>query len=324
MHTCQNHCKVAETKSTPNSQNTEEYRQLALIPLLEIKALMKAKISLVSAFVTCTLAFSSTPGHALEGFESICSLDESCAVQQSTLVAYKNGDNVVYKTLNGGFLCSPATFDIKSPASGISSSTSDAVSQGVPLAGDVHCYAMIGSTTSSISSSSSGPDLKSEGTRLASGTFAIVALSSGKALALSGLESGEDIRVVQQNFRQLPGQVWQLTALDNGYYSIIQPDTQLALEIKDWDTRDGAKLHNTPWINSWNQHWAFEEVEKGVYQIRSRFSGNALDVYEMDKKHNADIVLWTYWGGENQHWRLVPIAQPVEGTQPTAAVLDSE
>lgn len=277
-----------------------------------IKAKIRiAAVVITSALVSSTLIYSapgySAPGPALDGFESICTLDESCAVPQSTLVAFKDNEHTAYQTLSGNFLCNPATFDISSPSH--------------KPTGEAACYAMSSSAASS--SNSSGADVQEQAAAIHSGAYAVVALSSGKALALlSNKGTPEKARVVQQNFRQRPGQLWQVTALDNGYYSIMQPETQLALESKDWNTQDGAKLHHTPWINSWNQHWSLEEVGKGVYQIRSRFSGKALDVYEMDNKHNADVVLWTYWGGENQHWRLVPVLAPTpvadsDSTTPT-------
>lgn len=258
---------------------------------------MKTKTSFVSIVLAGALAYS-LPAYTLEGFESICTLDSSCAVEKSALVAFKSGEQVTYRTLSGNFICSPATFAIEEKASPTPNAYNDA-----------QCYSMLGVTGIS-DPANAVEDAKAQEIKRPSGSFAIVAVSSGKALALSHQESTGTVRVVQQNFRHLPTQVWQVTALDNGYYAIGQPNAQMALESKDWDTRDGAKLQQTEWINSWNQHWQLEPLDAGVYTIRSRFSSHALDVYEINDKHNADVVLWTYWGGENQHWRLVPITQP--------------
>lgn len=270
----------------------------------ELRPIMKTKTSFVSIILASTLAYG-LPAHSLEGFESICTLDSSCAVEKSTLVAFKSGDTVTYRTLSGNFICNPATFALDETASAKASSADNG-----------QCYSMTGMTGFSNSDEGSSSETQQpQQAKLPSGSFAIVAVSSGKALALSGPDAA-DQRVVQQNFRQLPSQIWQVTALDNGYHSIGQPNAQMALESKDWDTRDGAKLQQTEWINSWNQQWQLEPVGTGVYTIRSRFSSHALDVYEINDKHNADVVLWTYWGGENQHWRLVPIDQP-DATEPT-------
>lgn len=260
---------------------------------------MKTKMYFVSTLLVATLGYTSAT-FALDGFESICTLDENCAVDESTLVAFTHNDQITYKTLSGNFLCAPASFNL--PNNTLSNKN------------DAQCYAMIGASSSSSSSSSSGSDLTTADLPLInSGTFAVVSLATGKALALDMLDTNDNsdslsaARVVQQNFGGLSDQVWQITDLENGFYSITLPGTQMALEGKDWDVRDGAKLQPTPWINSWNQHWQLEALDNGAFIIRSRFSGNTLDVYEMNPKHNANVVLWTYWGGENQHWRLVPI-----------------
>lgn len=258
---------------------------------------MKTKLYFVSAVLTCALSYTAS-SQAIEGFEPICTLDESCSVERSTLVGFSTKDQTAYKTLSGNFLCSPTTFDLPGePTSGHS---------------EAQCYAMSPSLGSSSSSSSSGADVKEAPEGISAGTFAIVSLSSGKALALSAGEAAGNERVVQQGFRQLENQVWQVKPLENGYYSITVPGTDLALESKDWDTRDGAKLHKTSWINSWNQHWQIEDNGKGALSIRSRLSSQALDVYPMNNKNNGEVVLWTYWGGDNQHWRLVPVELTAE------------
>lgn len=248
---------------------------------------MKTKMYFVSAVLTCTLGYSAT-SQALEGFDSICTLDESCAVEKSALVAFEAGPEVTYKTLSGNFVCAPQSF-------GLTSAVTEA-----------QCHVMDASSSSTNDTQTTAEDDAETRDSVYSGRFAVITVSSGTALTVSPPEATEG--VTQQNFTEMPGQVWQFTPLDNGYYAITDLEGELALEVKDWETRDGAKLKKTPWINSWNQHWQLDPVGDGVYAIRSRFSGHVLDVYKANDKHNADVMLWTYWGGENQHWRLIPIA----------------
>lgn len=258
---------------------------------------MKSKLYFVSAVLTGALCFIATAqAQPVKGFESICTLDESCSVERPTLVAFAMKELKTYKTLSGNFICNPSTFDLPEDFGSASS--------------DAQCYAMLAAVGSSSGASSSGADPEEVPKQMSAGTFAIVSLSSGRALALGKPDAKDDKRVVQQDFQQLAHQVWQLTPLDSGYYSITVPGTDLALESKDWDTRDGAKLHKTSWINSWNQHWLIEDTGKGALAIRSRLSSQVMDAYPMTNKNSGDVVLWTYWGGENQHWRLVPIDLP--------------
>lgn len=244
---------------------------------------MKTKMYFVSAVLAGTFAYAAA-AQALEGFDSICTLDESCAVERSALVAFETSSEVTYKTLSGNFLCAPQTFGSKATPS------------------EAQCHVMHAS--SSANDTVNTPEVAARDSAYA-GPFAIVTVSSGTALTVSPANATEG--VTQQNFAGKPGQVWQFTPLDNGYYAITDPEGELALEVKDWETRDGAKLKKTPWINSWNQHWQLDPVGNGVYSIRSRFSGHVLDVYKANDKHNADVMLWTYWGGENQHWRLIAV-----------------
>lgn len=248
---------------------------------------MKTKRYFVSAVLTFTLGYTAA-SQALEGFDSICTLDESCAVERSALVAFQAGPEITYRTLSGNFLCAPQTFGLTSVVT------------------EAQCHVMDASITSNNDDSNAFDQDAQASDTVYSGPFAIITVSSGTALTVSPPDATEG--VTQQNFADKHGQVWRFMPLDNGYYAITDPEGELALEVKDWETRDGAKLKKTPWINSWNQHWQLDPVGDGIYVIRSRFSGHVLDVYKANDKPNADVMLWTYWGGENQHWRLLPIA----------------
>lgn len=225
---------------------------------------------------------------APEGFTSICTLDENCAVEDSVIVAFGRGSQFVYKTLSGAFLCNPDTFSAPEEYSGISP----------------HCSIIDAQSPSSQaqSSTSSDSDLK-----VAQGNYALISRYSGKALSVfaSSKEDGAD--VVQQDFSQQQHQIWHITPLENGYYSIIASHSDKSLENLDWDSKDGGDLQQLPWMNSWSQHWEIQETDQGYVKVLSRTNGQALDVYALNNKNDGNVVMWTFWGGENQHWRLVPI-----------------
>lgn len=222
-----------------------------------------------------------------EGFSTICTLDESCAVEESTLVGFGAEDDYVYRSLHGSFVCTGATFGVD-----------DAPEQAT-------CVAL------SVSETLNGDQAKAEEALPPSapeeGVYALVSRFSGKGLEVKGAAEKDGAQIVQNDFHQQPHQLWYLTPLEDSYYSITALHSDKVLEVRDWSISDGAKLEQTPWLNSWNQHWRIEAVDGGYFKVQSRFTGKVLDVYEMNRNAGGDICTWTYWGGENQHWRLVPI-----------------
>lgn len=263
--------------------------------------------AITSLFFTALLSYSLTSGAAAlsnpDGFSTICTLDESCSVDGSTLVAFGADGDFSYKTLSGNFLCSAPAFGLdksKNVANATCSILDPEVSSGI----------ITPSSSSSAETESSAAAVQN------SGLYAIVSRSSGKALTISDASDDDGARVVQQNFTQANNQIWSVTDLGNGYFSLSALHSNKALETKEWDSRDGSGLQQLTWMNSWNQQWALQDVGEGFVRIVSRTNGQVMDVYEMNNKNNGEVVLWTYWGGENQHWRLVPVNSPDEKLQP--------
>lgn len=258
------------------------------------------KYRLITAIATA--AFSSAHAASTpEGFTSICTLDESCAVDSSTLVAFGNKDKFFYRTLSGNFICHGKTFGLsEKPSSDATCLTLDP--------------AVLSSSSSSSSSGASLEQQQGVAAALPNGVYAIVSRSSGKALAIAEGSAEDGAFLVQQDFSESPHQLWQLEDLGNGYYSVTAVHSSKALEIQDYSNKDGIKLLQQPWMNGWDQHWTIQKLNGGYYRISARHSNQALDVYEMNKKDGGPVSLWTYWGGENQQWRILPIAV-AQGTE---------
>lgn len=252
---------------------------------------MNLRPLLAAATLAATsLAHSAPP----EGFSTICTLDESCAVEASTLVAFGNGGHYSFRTLNGNFVCNGKTFGIDTK-----------------INANATCLTLDASTVGSSSSSSSSGVPREKGivNRLPTGIYAIVSRSSGKALAIDNGSTADGALLVQQSFTESPHQLWRIEDLNNGYYSITAAHSGKTLESQDLSNRDGAKLQQLPWMNSWDQHWTIQPLNGGFYRIGSRYSNQSLDVYEMNQRDSGPVCLWTFWGGDNQQWRLLEIPQ---------------
>ncbi len=254
------------------------------------------KISMKKTLIgLCAIALAATVNAAErysppEGFTSICTLEENCAVEGSTLVSFGAAGDYVYKTLQGEFLCTPATFGVAAH----------------PPRPGVTC-AIIDPNASASSQASSTTQAQDTSYVVENGDYALISRSSGKALTIAKASETDGAKAVQQNFEQKENQIWQLQRLENGYYSLTAKHSEKSLENLEWDSKDGSDVQQLPWINSWNQHWAIQAVDEGYVKIVSRTNGQALDVYEMNTKNLGEVVLWTYWGGENQQWKLVPV-----------------
>lgn len=248
------------------------------------------------------LAFSSAHAHSLDGFSTICTLDESCAVESSTLVAFGHDESFSYRTLSGNFVCNGKTFGIQGKA--------NAEATCMTLDSSV-----LGSTSSS-SSSGATQHQKAKPGQITTGLYAIVSRSSGKSLAIADGSEEDGAALVQQDFTGAPYQIWQVEDLGDGYYAITAQHSEKALDLQDFTNKDGVKLQQNPWMNSWDQHWVIQKLNGGFFRITSRQSNQALDVYEMNQMNGGTVCLWTYWGGDNQQWRLLPIDAPVESAAP--------
>lgn len=249
------------------------------------------------------LVFSTAHASAPEGFSTICTLDESCAVDASTLVAFGHDDTFSYRTLSGNFVCDGTTFGV---AGKINPAATCLTLDSVAL-------------SSSASASSSGATAPQEAIagELPTGLYAIVSRSSGKALAIADASSEDGALLVQQNFSAQPHQLWRVEDLGNGYYSISAQHSGKTMDLQDFTNKDGVKLQQNPWMNSWDQHWVIQKLNGGYFRISSRQSNQVLDVYEMNRKDGGPVCLWTYWGGDNQQWRLLPVKDTTAAVPPT-------
>ena len=226
-------------------------------------------------------------------FVPLCTSDENCAVGESTLVAFGAGERQVYRTLRGDFICNSARFGLASaPPESICSAlevepnsdsyTAEALLNNVPVGAQV----------------------------------AVISRATGKALTR---QTAHKNLVVQQDFTGSDDQLWQLHTVAGGYYALLDPEAQRALDVSNWSNSDGAPLKQTSWMDSWSQHWSIDPTQGPFVRISSRTTGKSVDVYEMNQKENGPICSWTFWGGDNQQWYLLPWANEDQSVQVMAA-----
>ena len=144
-------------------------------------------------------------------------------------------------------------------------------------------------------------------------------IQNGRYILLSGIADGWELDV-EGNTGNFEGtanvQLWDdmadsrynsfdITKLENGYYSIIH-----AASGKSLDIANGlSTYHNNIVVTSVNgcnaQQWAITPNGNG-YVLRARCSGMTLDVYGGVAENGRNISSYPYNGSPAQTWRFVP------------------
>lgn len=103
-------------------------------------------------------------------------------------------------------------------------------------------------------------------------------------------------------------QRWNVIAVGNGSYRIVNVNSGLDLEDPGYANTNGSKVDQ--WQDggaaSWNEYWWLTQQADGTYRISSAGSGLDLEV-------NGSTGAVDQWqdvpGASNEHWQLIPISQ---------------
>lgn len=103
---------------------------------------------------------------------------------------------------------------------------------------------------------------------------------------------------------------WTLKYLDNGFYSILQKDTNMALTVAGGSVKWRANVQVNTYTGGKNQQWSIEEaytgtVRKGM-KLRSRLSGLAVDITGGSMVDGTDIHQWKSNASTAQSWVFIP------------------
>lgn len=257
---------------------------------------MFRKLGLTTLLLCVT--FLGLTGQALaatnrpDGYTTICKIDETCTVSQSTNVAFGAAGLFVYKVLNGTFVCNVATFG----------------SDPNPAKSVKECSVPSGSSSGSSSSGSSSSSSSGSTGAISSGRYAIISRHSGLALDVAGVSTADGANVQQWGYGGGQNQQFDVSNLGNGYFSIRPVHSGKSLDVWEWSTEPGGEIRQYTYAGGDNQQWAISSVGSGYYTITSKFSGLALDVWEWSTAAGGDIRQWTATGGYNQQWQFQSVS----------------
>ncbi|APU67657.1 MULTISPECIES: RICIN domain-containing protein [Christiangramia] len=141
--------------------------------------------------------------------------------------------------------------------------------------------------------------------------YQIKSVGTGKVLDVEGgvTATSNGANVQQWEYLSQSNQQWQITAVGNGYYSIIAQNSYKALDVLGFDISDGANVGQWEYEGKTNQQWQINQLSNGTYQLINRNSGKALDVANgVNANDNGlNIQQWEVNEKNNQQWQLIPV-----------------
>jgi hypothetical protein len=148
-----------------------------------------------------------------------------------------------------------------------------------------------------------------------SGTFALVAASSGKCADVTSFSTANGAPIQQWtcNFGQ-PNQTWTLSPRGAGV-EIRSTISGKCLDVTDWNRANGTKMQQWDCAGTANQLWSLVP-QRGAYAIRSVFSGACLDVTDFSVADGARLQQWGCAGSTNQTFALRPVGASGPGAPP--------
>lgn len=101
---------------------------------------------------------------------------------------------------------------------------------------------------------------------------------------------------------------WSSTSapVTGGTYKILSKASEMALDVTDVSTADGALVQQWEYTGGNNQRWTIRDAGSGYVNIVNAASGKALDVINGSTTDGAGVQQWalTGTGGNNQQWKL--------------------
>jgi hypothetical protein len=148
--------------------------------------------------------------------------------------------------------------------------------------------------------------------------YVLVNRGSGKALDVSGVDTGDGANVHQWTRHDGPNQQWQFVDSGSGYYRLQARHSGKVLDVFNWSTGDGANIVQWSDHNGANQQFQLVDSPDGYVRLINRNSGKVLEVQGASTADGANVVQYSDWGGANQQWQLVPVNGPSQGTLPSS------
>lgn len=135
--------------------------------------------------------------------------------------------------------------------------------------------------------------------------YSVINYGSGKALDISGSETGNGGNAIQWTNNASRNQQFYLTDLGNGYWSIAASHSGRALDVSGWSSDEGANVQQWDYHGGNNQQWQLKHSTTGAFNIVSRHSGKSLTV--ANASNGGNVYQQSDAASPYQRWYLNPV-----------------
>ena len=104
----------------------------------------------------------------------------------------------------------------------------------------------------------------------------------------------------------------QVVLLENEYYLIKAPNGKV-LEVKNFNTENGAAIRLWDYAGHPWQQWKFVDAGDGRWRIENRFTGKMIDLALGGVVEGTWLHQWSRTSGLSQCWALEPTRQRCPG-----------
>ena len=123
-------------------------------------------------------------------------------------------------------------------------------------------------------------------------------------------EQATDINLYKKAESLGASDVWTVTYLNNGFYKIVQKDTNMALSIADDSVEYRAELQAVSYSGKASQQWSISAAYTGDvrtgFRLVSRSSGLSIDLQGGELANKANIHMWEANNSGAQSWVFIP------------------
>ncbi|SFF29887.1 endo-1,4-beta-xylanase [Actinoplanes philippinensis] len=136
--------------------------------------------------------------------------------------------------------------------------------------------------------------------------YVLVNRTSGKALDVYNLATGDGARITQWTRNDQAQQQWQFVSSGNGLYRLKSKHSGKVLDVQNRSTADGGGIVQTTDANAAGQQFSVQTID-GYIQLINRNSGKAVEVQGAATTDGANVVQYSDWNGANQQWQLARV-----------------
>ena len=141
------------------------------------------------------------------------------------------------------------------------------------------------------------------------GTYELVNVLSGAALAVSGGSTTEGSLVVGANAENTTNEQWTFSYYGNGFYTVLGVGSGLGLGVPGSAPTDGTNIEiDTPIPSSSDQQWSLTEESPSQFRLTpGNATGSCAALPAGSASANKAAVLETYTGDPGQLWFVEPV-----------------